>query len=237
MKYLAVCILTVLFVTGCAFQDGAVGPQGEKGDQGAPGLDATTTTTTTQPVDAVQNEINEIVSYKNADRAIQAQAPLTNGLSCSVQQVTGGSCISTSSPGCAGLGLVTSGTTYTYLYKGSFDQPNSTGATPNLLLPTALRPLFSGLNFKISCTGQIVILESGYYEFTVTSDDGSILQVNGTQVITNDNNHGMVTKTGSVLLFRGVNSFNLFYAQSGGGNFGLVLTSGGTSIDSKFLFH
>ena len=227
-------ISLLFYGASCAGPTGNTGDMGPEGPQGLPGADATTTTTIP---DFVQESIDELISYKNEDRAILAQAPLTNGLTCTVQAVASGSCISTSSPGCSGLGLVMTGSSYTYLYKGSFTQSDSPGSTPNALLPTALQTLFLGLNHKIVCSGHIVVLTSGYYEFTVTSDDGSILQVGGTQVITNDNNHGMVTKTGSVLLYRGVNTFNLYYAQSGGGNFGLVLTSGGASIDSKFLYH
>lgn len=231
MKKLIVTLAYIALLAACA------GPVGPMGPEGKDGVDATTTTTTTLPVDTVQEEIDEIVSLKNYDRSLVAQAPLTSGLSCTVQAISSGSCLSTSSPGCAGLGFVMTGSSYTYLYTGNFNQPNSSGSTANSLLPTSIQPLFVNTNHRIVCSGQIVVTESNYYEFTLSSDDGSILQVGGTQVITNDGNHGMVTKTGTVLLYRGVNSFTLQYAQSGGGNFGIILTSGGSSIESKHYYH
>ncbi len=231
MKKTVLTLAYVMLLAACA------GPVGPMGPEGQAGQDATTTTTTTLPVDQTQEEIDEIVSLKNEDRALIAQAPLTKGLSCTVQAIQSGSCLSTGSPGCAGLGFVMTGSSYTYLYAGGFNQPNASGSTVNSLLPTALQPLFVNTNHRIVCSGQIVVTESNYYQFTLSSDDGSILQVGGTQVITNDGNHGMVTKTGTVLLYRGVNSFTVQYTQSGGGNFGMVLTSGGESIDGKYFYH
>ena len=185
------------------------------------------------PVDTVQQDIDALIAQKNADRAMSAQAPLTPGLSCVVQEVSGGQCLATS--GCTTITL--KGTAYTYLYKGQFNQPDSSGGTENGLLPPALRPLFVNKNYRIVCSGQIVVTESNYYDFSLNSDDGSILNINGSRVITNDNNHGMVLKTGAALLYRGVQSFQLMYAQTGGGNFGLILQSGGASIDPRYYYH
>lgn len=229
-KSIITLIVAMLALSAC-------GQKGDKGDTGAPGQDAPIVVTPPPPADPIQDEIDELISQKNEDRAILAQAPLTNGLSCVVQQVASGQCLSTSSPGCSGLGVVMTGPSYTYLYKGSFTQPDSAGSDPILLLPTALRSTFAGKNFRIVCTGQIVVLDSGYYDFSLNSDDGSILTINGSQVVNNDANHGMTLKTGSALLYRGVQSFSLQYAQTGSGNFGLVLQSGGASIDPRYYFH
>lgn len=217
----------------------ACGQQGNKGDTGAPGPTGPAAPVTPTPVvDEVQEDIDAMIAQKNADRAILAQAPLTNGLSCTVQKVSGGQCLrSDSGGGCASAVITTTGTTYTYLYKGSFNQANSVGADPILLLPTQLRPVFQGQNFKIVCSGQIVVRESNYYDFSLDSDDGSLLYVNGSQVINNDANHGMTLKSGTALLYRGVQAFQVQYAQTGGGNYGLVLQAGGASIDPKYYFH
>lgn len=210
----------------------ACGPQGERGRDGADYV---------PPVaDSTQQQIDAMIAQKNADRAILAQAPLTPGLSCVVQQVASGQCLSSSSTaaGCnSGNVVAMTGTAYTYLYKGSFDQASTGGGDPILLLPVTLRGLFAGKNFRISCTGQIVVLESNYYDFSLNSDDGSILSINGGQVVNNDNNHGMTLKVGSALLYRNVQSFSLQYAQTGGGAFGLELRAGGAVIDPRFLYH
>lgn len=239
-KFQALLILTmILALTGCGKGEkgdtGAAGPTGSAGPVGSPAPSPT--------VDPLQAEIDEIIADKNADRAILAQAPLTAGLSCTVQKVTAGQCLtwhaSYTDTGCtsAPLQLTTSGTTYTYLYKGSFNQPNSGGSDPVMFLPASLRPIFQGVNFKIVCTGQIVVVDSNYYDFTLNSDDGSLLYLNGSLTINNDNNHGMLLKSGTALLYRGVQSFQLQYAQTGGGNYGLVLQSGGTAIDPMYFYH
>lgn len=230
MKNVIALLSLALVLTAC-------GQKGDRGETGAPGTDAPVMVTPTPTVDPVQEDIDELIAQKNADRAILAQAPLTNGLSCVVQQVASGQCLSTSSPGCAGIGVSMTGSSHAYLYKGSFNQSNSSGSDPILLLPSALRPLFAGKNFRIVCTGFIVVRESNYYDFSLNSDDGSILSINGSQVVNNDNNHGMTLKTGSALLYRGVQSFSLQYAQTGSGNFGLILQAGGAAIDSKYYFH
>lgn len=193
-------------------------------------------------VDIEQEDIDEMIAQKNADRAILAQAPLTAGLSCTVVKVASGQCLTyhaSYTNGCVNNtnAIVTTGTTYTYLYKGSFNQSNSGGSDPILLLPPALRSTFAGSNFKIVCTGQIVVRESNYYNFSTNSDDGSLLYVNNSLIVNNDNNHGMTLKTGSVLLYRGVQPFQVQYAQTGGGNYGLVIQAGGATIDPKYYFH
>lgn len=188
----------------------------------------------------VQDQIDEIIKFKNEERAVTALAPLTNGLSCVVQQVASGQCLLSSSTaaGCnSGNVVAMTGPAYTFLYKGEFNQPEVTGADVDVNLPASIRALFIGKNYRISCTGFIVVLKSNYYDFTLNSDDGSILSVAGAQVINHDNNHGMSVKTGSALLYRGVQSFSLLYAQTGGGNHGLVLQSAASAINPIYYFH
>lgn len=240
-KELILISIASLILFGCQKngKDGlnAVGIPGPSGPTGpaAP-------TPTPPAVDTEQEDIDEMIAQKNADRAVLAQAPLTSGLSCTVVKVASGQCLTyhaSYTNGCINNtnAIVATGTTYTYLYKGSFNQPNSGGADPILLLPTALRPMFQGSNFKIVCTGQIVVRESNYYDFSTNSDDGSLLYVNSALVINNDNNHGMTLRTGSALLYRGVQPFQVQYAQTGGGNYGLIVQAGGATIDPKYYFH
>lgn len=234
-------VFSIAFVLVIGLMLSACGPQGPRGLDGAPGAPGAPapTPTPTPVVDEVQEEIDALLKEENDYRLYLGQTALTAGLSCSVQAVASGQWLSSGSPGYnAGQGVVTgTGTTYTYLYKGWFNQADTSGANPNGLLPEALRPMFVNKNLVIRCSGQIVVLETGYYDFDLSSDDGSILTVDGTQVINNDGNHGMTQKLGTKFLRRGVRSFSLSYAQTGSGNFGLILKAGGSNIDPKHYAH
>lgn len=226
-------VIATIGLTACG-----KGPQGDQGIPGTPGAPAPTPTPPV--VDEVQQDIDALIDDENDYRLGLGQTALSAGLSCSVVKVASGQCLSSSSTaaGCnSGNVIVTTGTTYTYLYKGNFTQASSSGGDPILLLPPSLRGLFQGQNFKISCSGFIVVRETNWYDFSLNSDDGSILTIDGTQVVNNDNNHGMTLKTGSKFLRRGVKSFSLQYAQTGSGNYGLELTAGGSAIDGKYYAH
>lgn len=231
IKYL-LGIVCVLFMMGC-------GPQGYvvAHPDPYPSPSPVVEYVTQQVVQDSQEDINMLVAQKNTDRAVTAQAPLTNGLSCVVQQVSSGQCLNTSSIGCSGLGLVMTGTSYTYLYQGLFNQPDSAGSDTDNLLPVSLQPLFTSKNFRIVCSGQLVITTSDYYEVDLSSDDGSILTVDGSQVVNNDNNHGMTTRSGTALLYRGIHSLSLQYAQTGSGNYGLTMLANGSTVDPKYYYH
>lgn len=223
MKKLMVCMLALGILSAC----GQTGPQGATGATGsAPSL--------------VDPSIQSLVDAENVYREGLGQAALTSGLSCSVQLVGSGQWLSSSSPGYVlSQGVVTAlvgSTSYSYLLQTSFDQPNSSSGV-NSLIPLAIQPLFVNQNYKISCSGQIVAVDTGYYNFDVNSDDGSILTIDGTQVINNDGNHSITDKTGTKYLRDGVHTFSLLYAQSGVGSFGLVLQVNGSVIDPMYFFH
>lgn len=183
-------------------------------------------------------QIQQVVDAENTYREQLGQTELSSGLSCSVQQVASGQWLSSSSPGyqAAQGTLVLTGSSYTFLNTTGFDQPNSSSGLNNII-PVAIAPLFVGLNYRIVCSGQIAVLVTAYYSFDVNSDDGSILNIDGTNVIVNDGNHGMTDKVGTKLLRTGVHTFQLQYAQSGAGAFGLILQANGSLIDPKYYFH
>ncbi len=238
MKRIVLTLAMTVNLIACGQQE-LQGIQGAKGEQGVPGEPALLPIPPVPPtVDVVQEDINMLLADENDYRFGLGQAALTSGLSCSVQAISGGQWLSNSSPGYnGGQGVVVgTGLTYPYLYKGPFNQANVSSGVNNLL-PTALQPLFVGLNLVIRCSGQLVVLDTDYYNFELSSDDGSILTIDGTQVVNNDGAHGMILKTGTKFLRRGVRSFNLVYAQSGSGNFGLILKASGTTIDPKYYAH
>jgi hypothetical protein len=199
---------------------------------GAPGQDY---------IPPVETNVQTLVDSENTWREEQGQTALTSGLSCSVQLLGSGQWLSSSSPGYqAAQGVVTAlaaSSSYSFLSTGGFNQPDSAGNLPNSVLPVAIQPLFENQNYKINCSGQLVVTSDGYYGFDLNSDDGSILTIDGTQVINNDGNHGMTDKQGTKLLREGVHTFSLLYAQSGGGNFGLVLQMNGSVLSGSNFYH
>lgn len=205
---------------------------GEKGVKGDKGDSAPVPTLT-----PLEQDIQNLVKEENEYRLSLGQTYLTPGLSCSVQQVASGQRISNSSPSGLGAVIVTTGTRYTFLLKDEINFTGGNMGVENNLLPEALRPVFKSLNYILRCEGQIVVTETDYYNFELTSDDGSILTVDNSVVINNDGNHGMTLKTGFKHLRRGVRQFKLEYAQTGSGASGLVLTSSGETIHPMFLYH
>lgn len=72
------------------------------------------------------------------------------------------------------------------------------------------------LPFGIGWYGGIVIPKDGIYEFSTSSDDGSVLIIGGAVVVDNDGLHGKVQKTGRVFLPAGRHSFALEFFEAGG---------------------
>ena len=72
----------------------------------------------------------------------------------------------------------------------------------------------------IDMTGTITVsaAEAGPATFTLGSDDGSILTIDGSQVVNDDGLHGIVTESGTVNLTAGPHSIELqYFNQSAGG--------------------
>ena len=160
------------------------------------------------PTPEIIDEIKAIIDDENQYRLGLGQTVLSSGLSCTVQQIASGSRISSSSNVGLGPVITMSGPVYSYLYKGSFNQP-SANSGPSNLLPSNIGPLFVGINYLIRCQGQIVITNTDYYNFSLDSDDGSLLYIDGTTVINNDGNHGMTITSGSKYLRKGVHTFKI----------------------------
>ena len=60
-----------------------------------------------------------------------------------------------------------------------------------------------GDDFAVTFRGMLVIQTAGFYTFTLYSDDGSDLWINGEQIINHDGLHGATTQTVSVMLYPG----------------------------------
>jgi len=75
----------------------------------------------------------------------------------------------------------------------------------------------SGDKFALRYAGQFEVAESAKYEFTLGSDDGSKLLIDGKVVVNNDGVHGMSRKKGSVELDAGRHDVVVEFFEQGGG--------------------
>lgn len=182
-------------------------------------------TNTIQLPPAEVDEITEVITQENEYRMAAGQAPLTKGLVCTLHNVstTTPSSIPSSPP--AGIA--------TFVYQGAFNQLESSTSAGLNILPTALKSVYKNW-IVVKCQGQIVITESDYIMFNLTSDDGSNLYIDGTLLVDNNGLHGTQLRSASKLLKRGVHTFRLDYLQ-GNGNQSLILEdSNGLIPAAKF---
>jgi fibronectin-binding autotransporter adhesin len=107
--------------------------------------------------------------------------------------------------------------------KTNLDYTNTNGArAPMFAGPGATQAQygFPNLdNFEANFNGLIKITTEGDYTFSTTSDDGSVVFVNGvdTPVVNNNFYQGMTTRSGTVHLTAGTHAIALGYYEGGGG--------------------
>lgn len=68
-------------------------------------------------------------------------------------------------------------------------------------------------HFAFIFSGYIDVPETGIYEFSTKSDDGSVLFVGGKPVVFNDGGHSAQTSRGKIVLAKGIHSFRLLYFE------------------------
>jgi hypothetical protein len=94
-----------------------------------------------------------------------------------------------------------------------------------------------GLQFE----GFINIDKTAGYSFYTTSDDGSILEIDGKLIVNNDGNHGFEEKEGKAFLEKGYHTIKIRYFDSGGGNNLLFsynqLGQAKKEVPASILFH
>lgn len=73
--------------------------------------------------------------------------------------------------------------------------------------------------FALRFTGKIKIEKQGKYTFWTSTNDGSLLYINGRLVVSNDGLHGPQERSGSIFLSPGKHDIRLDYFQAGGGLF------------------
>lgn len=111
-------------------------------------------------------------------------------------------------------------TSYAY-YEGSWDKvpnfdklkPKASGTASAFDLSVARR----SNDFAIKFEGVFRIEREGNYRFTLNSDDGSKMYIDGQQVVDNDGIHSPKTASGSVKLTKGTHKVIVGFFQVGGG--------------------
>ena len=72
-------------------------------------------------------------------------------------------------------------------------------------------------DFNVYYGGSLDITTAGTYTFSTTSDDGSMIWIDGANVVNNNGLHGGQSATGSVSLSAGMHDLVVGYFQGGGG--------------------
>ena len=82
--------------------------------------------------------------------------------------------------------------------------------------------------------GKISISVEGNYTFGTTSDDGSMLFIDGQTVVNNNSEHGMARVGGSIFLTAGTHDIDIGFYENGGGN-GLIVDWAGPGFAQRTL--
>lgn len=112
------------------------------------------------------------------------------------------------------------GATYSY-FEGAFDAvpdvsklaPKGGGQGAAFSVDVARRSQDYALSFRAALAAPT----DGVYTFYVTSDDGSVLDVDGERIVDNDGRHAPREKRGQIALAKGAHGLALGFFQRGGG--------------------
>ena len=103
----------------------------------------------------------------------------------------------------------------------------------DVTIPRDVKSYIIGLTYK----GYINIPEDGIYSFYLSSDDGSMLYIDGKQVIDNDGLHAPGEVTGQAALKQGYHPIEVQYFDHGGGSINLkVCGNDGKEIPFTYLY-
>ncbi|MGN6532526.1 MAG: PA14 domain-containing protein, partial [Ginsengibacter sp.] len=108
--------------------------------------------------------------------------------------------------------------------------PIKTGNVNNFDISVANRPE----QFAINYTGYINVPADGQYTFYTSSDDGSILYIDGVQVVNNDGTHIMVQQSGSIGLQAGLHAISVAYFNQTGYE-GLQVSYSGPGLSQQLI--
>ena len=108
------------------------------------------------------------------------------------------------------------GVRYTY-HLGQFSQTDDVRKSPVLASGVMEKPSIKDApdedHFGYIFTGYIDIPEDGIWSFSLTSDDGAIVEIDGDLVVDNDGSHSAITTMGAIPLLKGLHPFRLIYLE------------------------
>lgn len=174
------------------------------------------------PVD----DVSDLVAEYNANREAQGQSPITPGLSCALYTVPN---TTTTIQGA----VLTHKASFKYV--GNFNVPNGSTVNGLPILPGALRAQYKSW-IIVKCSGFIVAATANWDQFTLTSDDGSRLFIDGALITDNDGLHGAQSTSGAKFMSIGVHSVQLDFFQ-GQGNQMLVLEKNSNVMATSEFYH
>jgi len=199
---------------------GAVGPQGPTGNAGPQGAAG-------QPYEApTPTPVEQLVINENAYRLEVGQEQLIPGLVCTLYTVP-----NTTTQIIGAIGLVNMGS---FEYLGSFNQANTNVTVGLNVLPATIQPIFQTW-YILKCTGSLVISDDNWHGFSLSSDDGANLYIDGL-LINNDGLHGIQTATATKFLKYGFHSFELDFLQASGQQ-ALILNEDGAIMGDAGFYH
>ena len=112
------------------------------------------------------------------------------------------------------------GLNYEY-YQGTWQElPNFALLTPDrkgTIADFTIPKQNSGQDFGVQYEGYIKLPGTGLYTFSLGSDDGSSLYIDGQLVVSNDGEHAVVFQSGTDYLGAGFHEIKVTYFQAGGG--------------------
>ena len=115
-------------------------------------------------------------------------------------------------------------------------QPAATTTTATIVLPANV-----GEQVLLRHRGVIAVPKDGLYHFVLTSDDGSVLRIDGQTVVDHDGLHGPTDKRGTIALMAGDHTFDLvWFNRTGGAELSLRWAAPGqpfTAIPAELCKH
>jgi len=112
------------------------------------------------------------------------------------------------------------GLTFT-LFDGNFtstqDIDLGTQVTTGITNSFDLQQFGRQVNYGVTFDGYLRVPADGFYKFAVESDDGTVLWIDGEEVVNNDGNHPSQVVPGHVPLRQGFHKMRLKYFQGEGG--------------------
>jgi alpha-L-fucosidase len=115
---------------------------------------------------------------------------------------------------------ITPGLNYRY-YEGQWsklpDFNNLKVAEKGICIQPDLAVKKQAFNYGLVYSGYLSIPETNVYQFQLTSDDGSLLRIDG-KTLLNDGLHAMETKTLNIALEKGLHPVEIQFFQAGGGD-------------------